>query len=311
MRDAAIGRIERRLDAVVPAKIIRAAPQVEVAAVLTRASAPAPTTVLTASAPIIPAKGIGQARPYVPSQPAITPAVAPVEPTAGKVWPVTTSATIRTPAITTLRPATRLSASRPIAAADRLRVGFDANPAVVFDAVNYTQSAKPNLVPSVSPASQPTLSDARQVRSRVDLATRVPGTPVQPNSLAASPFDALALARSARIRKRRKGADTDDMRLVTLPTLNAVPVLGTLPSLDRLAAEAARLSLDADRLGDDDLVRVARLKAIDAYVADYSGEDGRVETDYPALKAIGSDGTGFRRQACSRRYAPCATSSSR
>ncbi|BCA59472.1 hypothetical protein [Sphingomonas sp. HMP6] len=49
----------------------------------------------------------------------------------------------------------------------------------------------------------------------------------------------------------------------------------------------ARIPTEPDLLSDDGRARIARLVTIDAYVADYGGPDQQVETDYPALKAIG------------------------
>ncbi|WP_174291066.1 hypothetical protein [Sphingomonas bacterium] len=288
VRDAAVKRIERHGDAVVPAKIIRAAPPVEVATLLTRARAPASTIVLRAPASAISARANVQTRAYAPSRPTLAAAVAPVEPTVITTSPAATPATIRTPAVTPLRPATRLSVTLPVVAGDRLETRFVAKPAVTYEPAGRVHPAALPLVPTVAPIGGRTLSGARPVRPRVSLAPIVSTTTLQRDDPVAPLFDALAIARLARIRKRRKGTGTDDPRLDTLPTLGAVDMLDAVPSLDQIAAEAtSRWRVDAERLGDADLVRVARLTALDPYVADYGGDDGQVETDYPALKAIG------------------------
>lgn len=284
----AMKRIEQHVDAAVPAKIIRAAPPVEVSTLLTRARAPASATVLTASAPTMPAKVIGPTRAYIPSRPAIAAAIAPVEPTVITTSSAATPATIRIQAVTPPRPATQWFAKRPVVAGERLRTRSVAKPAVTYELAGRAHPAALPLVPAGASIGGRTLSGARLVRPRVNLAPIVSTTALQSDHPVAPLFDALAIARSARVRKRRKGTKADDLRLDTLPTLGAVDMLDAVPSLDQLAAEAAsRLPVDTDRLGDDDLVRVARLRALDPYVADYGGDDGQVETDYPALKAIG------------------------
>lgn len=288
VRDAAVKRIERHVDAVVPAKIFRAAPPVEVATLLTCARAPASATVLTASAPTMPAKAIGPTRAYVPSRPDIAAAVAPVEATVTTTSPAATPATIRTPAVIPPRLATRLSATPPVVAGDRLQTRFLAKPAVMYEPAGRAHPAALPLVPAVAPIGGRKLSGARQVRPRVNFAPIVAITTLQRDDPVALLFDGLATARSTRIRKRRNGKGADDLRLDNVPTLGAVDLLDALPSLDRLAAEAtSRLRVDANRLSDDDVVRIARFRAIDPYVVDYGGEDGQVETDYPALQAIG------------------------
>ncbi|WP_375395567.1 hypothetical protein [uncultured Sphingomonas sp.] len=254
MRDAAVKRIEQHVDAVIPAKIIRAAPPVDVATLLTRARAPASATVLTASAPTMPTKAIVRARAYVPSRPAIAAAVAPIEATVITTSPAATPATNRTPAVIPLRPDARWSATRRVVAGDRLQTSFVAKPAVTYEPAGRAQPAALPFVPAVAPTGGRTLSSARSVRPRVNLAPVVLTTTLQRDDPVPSLFDALAIARSARIRKRRKGMGADGLRLDTLPTLGAVDMLDAVPSLDQLAAAAtSRLRVEAERLGDDDL----------------------------------------------------------
>lgn len=288
VRDAAVKRIEQRIDAVIPARVFRAAPSVRVAALLTPVATPASSTVTKASTPTTPARIFVPARAPVPSRPAFAATAEPAVPIVRTKSPAATSAAIRMAAATPVRPAMRLSATHPVVAGDRLRTRRVIKPAVTYEPSGRIRPAAPPFVPAIVPTGGLILSSAQVVRPRA-MFTPVPSPArLRREDPVAPLFDVLAIARSARLRKRRKGAGTDDMRLDTIPTLGALDTLGAVLSLDQLAAEAtSRLPVEAERLGNDDLVRVARLKALDRYVADYGGEDGQVETDYPALKAIG------------------------
>jgi hypothetical protein len=126
------------------------------------------------------------------------------------------------------------------------------------------------------------------VRPRTERAVTPAASSAAPTTIATDLLDALARARKARLRRQRQRKGGAALRLDALPTLAATPTFETLPSLDQLAAAAvSQTRVTTDVPGEEDAARLARLKVLDPYVADYGHENGKVETDYPVLKALG------------------------
>ncbi len=310
IRDAAIRRIEQRLDDVAVAKVMRKVQPVDVAVVrahfdtpataivLHRTDDPASTTILAASTPIVPATFIEVLRSAVPHEQTAATITAPAAPV------VIAASTAATPAIACQRAGPKIEpmvfkASPPVTTALRRRTSKSAIPAaryktaVAFIATRGREPASriapvAALAAAVPPVGARTRTEARRARPSVAVAAAPPRTVGPTLDSAALLFELLARARSVRLRLRCTAAGAGKLQLDKLPVLGDLPALDALPSLETLefvATGAAAASVDP--LGEEDQRRVNYLIEIDAYVADYGGEDGQVETDYPALKSIG------------------------
>lgn len=287
IRDAALRRIERRVNAVGPAKLVCSAPSARVPTLLKSASGTIAAMNLTPLAATLSAKTVSHALTAVPSRQHIKAVIATVPPTLTMGRQAATSAKIRTPTITPVRPALHSTVTKSVAVRTQLTARPALKSALTYEPAQPHRQAAPLLVTSVARRIGPTISSPSPARSPVKPLVAATA-PLQRDNVATVILEMLTYARLPRSRKRRNGPGGDVRRLDSLPVLGTVAGLDTLPTLDRLVVDAvSRLPVDLDRLSADDQVRVARLKAIDPYVAAYGGDDVHVETDYPVLKALG------------------------
>lgn len=290
VRDAAIERMARHEEAIVPAKVFRATPPVEPAAIRTVKVVAPSASALISSAPAVPAKTLSPAITHRPARPALVARTGtPVEPSASLTPASTPPAAIRREATPPVRPAARLSVRKRAVPADRMTIGRVLTPAVIRMPAMRVRFAAQSLITAVPTTEARTLTVAPRPRPRAELAVTPTVTTVSA-PIAFDLLDALARARKARLRRLRRLRQRvagEALRQDALPTLAATTTLETLPSLDRLVAEAVSRPRAVDRKNEADAARLARLKALDPYVADYRHEHGQVETDYPALEAIG------------------------
>ncbi len=298
VRDAALARMAARSEGIAPARVMRAARPVEPATVLVAGGSVTPAQTLRVSTPVMPAT---VRRPAQPVEAATVRAVAPapvpatvraaatptVAATVVHPAPVPTAAIIQE-AARPVRSSEPLSRAPGARLANQLSVARTATPATLRRSAVGAEPATHPLEAAPVPTSARTMTAAPQVRPRTEHAVTPAAPSATPTTIATDLLDALARARKARLRRQRQRKAGAALRLDALPTLAATPTFETLPSLDQLAAAAvSRTRVTTDVPSDEDAARLARLKALDPYVADYGHENGKVETDYPVLKALG------------------------
>lgn len=287
VRDAAIERMARHEEAIIPAKVFRATPPVEPAAIRTVKVVVPSASALISSAPAVPAKTLSPAIIHRPARPSLVARTGtPVEPSASLTPALTPPAAIRREATPPVRPAARLSVRKRAVPAAQLTIGRVLTPAVIGMPTMRVRFSMQSLFIPVPTTEARTLTVVPRPRPQAELAVTPTVTTVSA-PIAFDLLDALARARKARLRRLRQRGAGEALRQDALPTLAATTTLETLPSLDRLVAEAVSRPRAVDRKNEADSARLVRLKALDPYVADYRHEHGQVETDYPALEAIG------------------------
>lgn len=287
VRDAALERMARHDEVIVPAKGFCATPPVRPAAVRTVKVVAPSASALISSTPAVPAKTLSPALAHRPARPALAVRTGtPVEPSASLTQASPPPAAILREAAPPVRPAARLSVAKRAVPADRLTIGRVLTPAVIRMPAMRVRSAAQSLMPATPTTEARTLTVAPRPRPRAELAVTPTITTVSA-PIAFDLLDALARGRKARLRLLRQRGAGHALRLDALPTLAAMTTLETLPSLERLIAEAVSRSSVADQPNEADAARLVRLRALDPYVADYGHEHGQVETDYPALETIG------------------------
>lgn len=297
VRDAALKRIEQHVGDVAARRIMRAASPVSPAITLAATDDVAQATMRAASPAIVPAAVIDHQADLDPALPMVErvdpirrnifAGANPVEPKLTWVATHTGDQSWRAREAThPVRPAGRIVPARSPVPAVRYSPSETVASAGFIKSAIAVRSAAPALATTKIPALARNFAATQPTRPAARLAIQssvVPDTGVDPG---AALLDLLAIARSARIRRRRKATIPSDLRLNTLPILNSLPTIDALPSLEGLSADAG-VQPPVDALSEEDARRVARLTAIDAYVADYGGGDCKLETDYPVLKVIG------------------------
>ncbi|BCA59474.1 hypothetical protein [Sphingomonas sp. HMP6] len=212
IRDAAVKRLEWRID-VTPAKIVRGASTVESAAILSRVRAPVPARVWTESLPTAPVKVQTSATPVLAVRPAITATTPSVKAAAIAPSTVPAPATIRSTSAAPVLGARRWSVSPVPDPAHYLRASQPVNPGSVLELVGRARPVASPFAPGAIVAPRRALAAARPVRPPITLIAASANITGRNEPAIFTMFDALALARSRRLRKRRMGMDTEGLRL--------------------------------------------------------------------------------------------------
>lgn len=282
VRDAAIKRIEQRVVSVSAARIIRAVPLVKAAETRPEPTTAQPVAAMTTAAAATSARTFASPSLTQRSSKASVSAVNTTIMTSPKT---TAPSAVRTASVPA-NAARRLTGSTLVAPAGDLRLAPSSKPIAGFRTIDRTSPAAHLLaVGGMIPAFART--KAKSVRAQARFVAQQPVKDWHCDNVSHMLFDALAFARSARARRRRQRTMTGDLRLDTLPVLGDLLKLTDLADLDRLSGEAGSATSMPDPLSEGDHIRFGQLQTFDPYIAAYDGEDGRVETDYPALKAIG------------------------